>query len=71
MNVLLFWRLIEECNGKGVLIKVPNTIAKEWDDFGNLRLIYRMNVGVKLLCVSDARLNEDDRYALGSRDWFP
>lgn len=63
MKRLSFGRISEEVDVQGVLMKVLNGMAKEWLDFGILRLIDRMDVDPTLTFVAVARLCEVDRLA--------
>lgn len=61
-------RLIDECDAKGVLIKVPDTMIEEWFKFGILRLIYCVNVDPNLSYNAVARLGEVVCNAHGSHN---
>lgn len=64
-------RAINECEGQGALIGVPEVMFKERFDFGILRLIDRMYVGTTLPFVAVARLCKVDWDAHGLHDWLP
>lgn len=58
MRRLSFSRLVNECNGHGMLMKVLDATLEEWFEFFNLWLNDNMNIDTTLTFVSVGRLHE-------------
>lgn len=68
MKKFPYSRLIDDCDGRGVLMKVLIAMVKKWFDFSLLGLIGRMEVDRTLAFVAVARSCEGYWDALDSND---